>query len=109
MGLMSEPSLGSAIEPHPVAHENLFLKNLPWLGLLSGSSQKKQMEHYALIFRTTRTLAPEELKQRAADIQHWVQQVTQMGTTLDPRTLGERWRFSSPLKGVLQKGRATPL
>jgi hypothetical protein len=50
MGLMSEPSLGSAIEPHPVGAENLFLKNLPWLGLLSGSSQKKHMKHYALIF-----------------------------------------------------------
>jgi hypothetical protein len=47
------------------------------------------MPHYALIFRSTRELTPEELKQRAVDIAAWVKQVTEMGITLDPRNLGE--------------------
>lgn len=47
------------------------------------------MKHYALVFRTTRTLTPEELKQRQVEIAAWVKQVTDMGITLDPRALGE--------------------
>ena len=54
------------------------------------------MKHYALIFRTTRPLTPEELKQRAIDIHAWVERVTEMGITLDPRPLGEMAvRFST--------------
>ena len=45
------------------------------------------MKHYVLIFHSTRTLSPEEIKQRGADIAVWVKQVTDMGVTLDPRTL----------------------
>jgi hypothetical protein len=47
------------------------------------------MAHYALIFRATRTLTPEDQKQRAADIAAWVNHVTQIGITLDPRNLGD--------------------
>jgi len=53
------------------------------------------MKHYALLFRASRTLTPEELKQRTIDIQLWVKHVTEMGVTLDPRSLGETaTRFS---------------
>jgi hypothetical protein len=52
------------------------------------------MKHYALLFRASRTLTPEELKQRTIDIQLWVKRVTEMGVTLDPRNLGETTRFS---------------
>jgi hypothetical protein len=47
------------------------------------------MKHYALLFHTSRTLTPEELKQRGVQIAAWVKQVTDMGITLDPRSLGE--------------------
>lgn len=47
------------------------------------------MKHYALVFYSTRTLTPEEQKQRPVDIASWVRQVTGMGITLDPRVLGE--------------------
>jgi hypothetical protein len=47
------------------------------------------MKHYALLFHSTRALTPEELKQRAIEIAAWVKQVTGMGITLDPRSLGE--------------------
>jgi hypothetical protein len=47
------------------------------------------MKHFALIFRSTRTFTPEELKQRPVDIAAWVERVTGMGITLDPRNLGE--------------------
>lgn len=47
------------------------------------------MKHYVMIFRATRALAPEEQKQRAADIRRWIQQVHSMGIELDPRNLGE--------------------
>jgi hypothetical protein len=53
------------------------------------------MKHYGLFFRASRTLTPEELKQRAIDIQLWVKRVTEMGITLDPRGLGEATRFSA--------------
>ena len=47
------------------------------------------MHHYVLIFRPTRTLTADELKQRAVDIPAWVKRVTDMGITLDPKALGE--------------------
>jgi hypothetical protein len=46
------------------------------------------MRHYALLFRSTRALTAEELKQRTVDIGGWVKLVTDMGITLDPRTFG---------------------
>ena len=53
------------------------------------------MHHYVLIFRPTRTLTPDESKQRAGEIQAWVQRVQQMGITLDPKALGKlAMRFS---------------
>jgi hypothetical protein len=53
------------------------------------SPQEKPMKHYALLFHTSRTVTPEEQKQRAVEIAAWVKQVTGMGITLDPRSLGE--------------------
>ena len=53
------------------------------------SPQEKPMKHYALLFHTSRTLTPEEVKQRGVEITAWVKQVTEMGITLDPRALGE--------------------
>ena len=50
--------------------------------------QEKPMKHYALLFHTSRTLTPEEVKQRGVEITAWVKQVTNMGITLDPRALG---------------------
>lgn len=47
------------------------------------------MQHYALIFHATRSLTPEEQKQRAVDIAAWVKTVTDMGIILDPRNFGE--------------------
>lgn len=47
------------------------------------------MKHYALIFHATRTLTPEEQKQRPVDIAAWVKKVTDMGITLDPRNFGD--------------------
>jgi hypothetical protein len=47
------------------------------------------MKHYALVFYSTRTLTPQEQKQRPVDIASWVRQVTDMGITLDPGVLGE--------------------
>jgi hypothetical protein len=49
--------------------------------------QERPMKHYVLIFHTTRTLNPEEVHQRGADIAVWVKQVTEMGIEPDPRTL----------------------
>jgi hypothetical protein len=53
------------------------------------SPQEKPMKHYALLFHTTRTLTPEEMAQRKVEIAAWVEKVTSMGITLDPRALGE--------------------
>jgi hypothetical protein len=53
------------------------------------SPQEKPMKHYALLFHTSRTVTPEEQRQRAVEIAAWVKQVTEMGITLDPRSLGE--------------------
>ncbi len=47
------------------------------------------MHHYVLIFRPTRALTSDELKQRAVDIPVWVKRVSEMGITLDPKALGE--------------------
>lgn len=47
------------------------------------------MKHFALIFRTTRTLTSEELKQRAQDIAAWVKEAEAQGIALDPRNFGE--------------------
>jgi hypothetical protein len=55
----------------------------------TAARQEKPMKHYALIFQATRTLTPEEQKQRAVDIAAWVKKVTDMGITLDPRNFGE--------------------
>jgi hypothetical protein len=55
----------------------------------STNIQEKLMNHYALIFHSTRTFTPEEQKQRTLDIADWVKQVTEMGITLDPRNFGE--------------------
>jgi hypothetical protein len=46
------------------------------------------MKHYALLFRSTRTLTPDEVKQRAIDIAAWVKRVTEKGILLDPRNFG---------------------
>ena len=51
--------------------------------------QEHTMKHYVLIFHSTRTLSPEEIKHRGVDIAAWVKQVTDMGVTLDPRSLEE--------------------
>jgi hypothetical protein len=55
----------------------------------TANPQETSMQHYVLLFRTTRTLTPEEQKARPADIAAWIQQVTGMGIKLDPRSLGE--------------------
>ncbi|MCU1224004.1 MAG: hypothetical protein JWQ42_2097 [Edaphobacter sp.] len=47
------------------------------------------MKHYALLFHTSRTLTADEQKQRGVEIAAWVEQVMNMGITLDPRSLGE--------------------
>jgi hypothetical protein len=65
------------------------------------SSKEKPMKHYALIFYSTRTITPEEQKQRPVDIAGWVQQVTEMGIALDPRNFGEAEAdFSAPGSGL---------
>jgi hypothetical protein len=46
----------------------------------------KSMKHYAMIFYSSRALAPEELKQRQVEILNWVKDVTAMGIHLDPRS-----------------------
>jgi hypothetical protein len=55
----------------------------------TASPQERPMKHYALLFHTSRTLTPDEQKQRALDIAAWVKGVTEMGVALDPRSLGE--------------------
>jgi hypothetical protein len=55
----------------------------------TAARQEKPMKHYALIFHATRTLTPEEQKQRTVDIAGWVKRVTDMGITLDPRNFGD--------------------
>jgi hypothetical protein len=55
----------------------------------TAARQEKPMKHYALIFQATRTLTPEEQKQRSVDIAAWVKKVTDMGIILDPRNFGD--------------------
>ena len=55
----------------------------------TASPQEKTMKHYALLFHTSRTLTPDEQKQRTLDIAAWVKSVAEMGVALDPRSLGE--------------------
>jgi hypothetical protein len=52
-------------------------------------SEERPMKHYALLFHTSRTLTPNEQKRRGVEIAAWVEQVMNMGITLDPRSLGE--------------------
>jgi hypothetical protein len=62
------------------------------------------MNHYALVFRSARTLTPEELKQRGVEIAAWVKRVTDMGITLDPRNLGETAaHFSAEQNNVVSR------
>lgn len=69
------------------------------------------MKHYALIFYATRSLTPEEQKQRPLDIASWVKQVTEAGTTLDPRNFGEAEAdFSAPASTTnLENGPGAPM
>jgi hypothetical protein len=53
------------------------------------SPKEKPMQHYALIFHSTRPLTPEELQRRGPEIQAWVKTVNGKGITLDPRAFGE--------------------
>lgn len=53
------------------------------------SPKEKPIKQYALIFYSTRTLIPEEQKQRPVDIANWVKQVMDMGIPLDPRKFWE--------------------
>jgi hypothetical protein len=59
------------------------------------------MKHYAMIFYASRTLTPEELKQRQVEIAKWAQDVRAMGIHLDPRSFGAPvGRFSLSEDGV---------
>jgi hypothetical protein len=58
------------------------------------------MKHYALIFYSTRTLTPDEQKQRQVDIASWVKQVSDLGISLDPRSFGET-EADLPAQGTL--------
>jgi hypothetical protein len=91
------PSICSArLSTQPHAGTRLSFALLACLAVLiqplhsqAASPQEKLMKHYALLFHTSRTLTPEEQKQRGVEIAAWVKQVTGMGVTLDPRSLGE--------------------
>ena len=68
------------------------------------------MHHYVLIFRPTRALTADELKQRAVEIQGWVKRVGGMGITLDPKALRPSAVRLSQQNGsvVTQEGPADP-
>ena len=66
------------------------------------------MKHYALIFRSTRALTAEELKQRSVDIAAWVKRVTDMGITLDPRNFEEMVAAFSTEGGEVVPHRESP-
>lgn len=55
----------------------------------TANPQEKPVQHYVLLFRATRPFTPEEQQHRIADIAAWVKQVTDMGITLVPHTLGD--------------------
>lgn len=65
------------------------------------------MQHYVLLFRTTRAITAEEQRQRVADIAAWIKQVTDMGVTLVPHTL-EDTVVSIPAEGTQTSGRPDP-
>jgi hypothetical protein len=78
--------------------------------LQTAPAEEIAVHHYVLIFRPTRTLTPDELKQRAGEIQVWVRRVNQMGITLDPKALGKlAIRFSQENGAVvMHDGSADP-
>jgi hypothetical protein len=53
-------------------------------------AQERPMQHFVLIFRSTRTLTPDELHRRAGDLREWISKVSSMGVTLNPRSLDRR-------------------
>jgi hypothetical protein len=73
-------------------------------------SQEKEMHHYVLLFRPTRSLTPDELKQRGVEITAWVKRVKEMGITVEPKALGQfAVRFSQQNGSVVsQEGSADP-
>lgn len=68
------------------------------------------MHHYVLIFRPTRALTADELKQRAVEIPAWVKRVGNMGIILDPRALSpSAVRLSQQNESVVtEEGSADP-
>jgi len=93
---MRPPIRSARISTRPNGASRLSFALLACLAVLiqpihsqTASPQEKPMKHYALLFHTSRTLTPEEVKQRAVEIPAWVERVTNMGITLDPRALGE--------------------
>lgn len=76
----------------------------------SNSSQGQVMHHYVLIFRPTRTLTAEELKQRAVEIPAWAKRVGGMGITLEPKALSPSAVRLSQQNGsiVSEEGPADP-
>src|SRR6266550_7099865 len=93
---MRPPIRSARISTRPNGATRLSFALLACLAVLiqpihsqTASPQEKPMKHYALLFHTSRTLTPEEVKQRGVEITAWVKQVTNMGITLDPRALGE--------------------
>jgi len=93
---MRPPIRSARISTRPNGASRLSFALLACLAVLiqpihsqTASPQEKPMKHYALLFHTSRTLTPEEVKQRGVEITAWVKQVTNMGITLDPRALGE--------------------
>ena len=55
----------------------------------TNNPQEGSMKHYALFFHASRTLTHEEQKQRVPQIAAWVKRVTDMGITIDPRSLDD--------------------
>ena len=68
------------------------------------------MQHYALIFHTTRPLTPEEVQRRGPEIQAWVKTVNSKGFTLDPRAFGETVATLSQQQGdvIARNGSSDP-
>ena len=68
------------------------------------------MHHYVLIFRPTRTLTADELKQRGVEIPAWVKRVGEMGITIDPKALAPSAVRLSQANGslVTEQGPADP-
>src|ERR1700758_4361900 len=66
----------------------------------AASPKEKPMQHYALIFHSTRPLTPEEQQRRGPEIQPWVKTVNGKGITLDPRAFGETVATLSQQRGA---------